>query len=66
MKILRLYFIFIKEISVIYEDEKKKLDLDEYTKKLVMSKKRLNTVQATVIAVQVIFEIFSYLNLLKF
>lgn len=40
------------EISKIYEDERKKLDLDEYTKRLVVAKKRLHSVQATIISVQ--------------
>ena len=42
-----------KEIGKIYDEEKKKLDLDEYTKKLVQTKKKLNTIQATIISVQV-------------
>jgi len=44
--------LFCIEISKIYEDEKKKLDLDEYTKRLVVAKKRLSSVQATIISVQ--------------
>ncbi|CAF0883437.1 unnamed protein product [Brachionus calyciflorus] len=42
----------LSQISVIYEDEKKKVDLDEYTKRLVQTKKKLNSVQATILAVQ--------------
>ena len=53
---LNLYFIFLfTEIIKIYDDEKKKLDLDDYTKRLVIAKKRLNTIQATIISVQVIY-----------
>lgn len=47
-------FLTLKEIGKIYDEEKKKLDLDEYTKKLVQTKKKLNTIQATIISVQVI------------
>ena len=50
------FFLFKKtkkEIGKIYEDEKKKLDLDEYTKRLVIAKKKLNSIQAIIIAVQV-------------
>lgn len=42
-----------KEISKIYEDEKKKLELDEYTRRLTISKKKLHSVQATIMSVQV-------------
>ena len=40
------------EISKIYEDEKKKLELDEYTKRLIQTKKRLNSVHAIIMSVQ--------------
>jgi hypothetical protein len=43
------------EISYIYEDERKKLELDEYTKRLAQAKKRINTVQAITISVHVTF-----------
>lgn len=43
----------ILEISIIYEEDKKKLDLDDYAKRLTQAKKRLNIVQATIISVQV-------------
>ncbi|RNA01926.1 SNARE-associated Snapin [Brachionus plicatilis] len=41
-----------QEIGKIYEDEKKRIDLDEHTKRLVLTKKKLNSVQATILAVQ--------------
>jgi hypothetical protein len=49
---MKLLFFF-KEISQIYEEDKKKIDLDEYTKRLIQSKKKINTIQATIISIQV-------------
>ena len=46
-------FLETKEIGNVYEEDRKKLDLDESAKRLIAARKRLNTVQATIIAVQV-------------
>lgn len=44
---------FTLEMRIINENLQKQIDLDEYTKRLLSCKKRVNNVLATVLAIEV-------------
>ena len=58
----RLTSVFLKEISKIYDGDKKKLELDEFIKQLVVLKKRITVIHVNLISMKVMFILIRSFN----